>query len=147
MSRSSVQRGGWVEVKDIDFFPYSPNGSLPQDSAITAWHSKVLEAASICGIDLRLSSSQLKQYFEEAGFVNVTVEEFILPCGTWPRNKKLKQIGMCLREMINTFEGLEAYSLAIFTKAFGWSRSESDIFIEKAKRETRSQTFNWYWPL
>ena len=92
ISNSPVQHGGWAEEKDIDCFPYSPDSDLPQDSAIIAWYSKIVEAASTCGVNLRMPSARLKQKFEEAGFINVTVEEFVVTFGSRPRKKILKEI-------------------------------------------------------
>ncbi|KAE8445828.1 hypothetical protein EG329_012751 [Mollisiaceae sp. DMI_Dod_QoI] len=68
--------GGWLEIKDFDLIPASQDGSLPQDSAIVRWHS-----------------SSLKAHAEQAGFINVTIKEFVVPFGIWCRDPKMKQVG------------------------------------------------------
>lgn len=137
--------GGWVEIKDFDIAALSPDDSLPRTSAISKWHNKLLEGASLGDINIRASCSNLKQIFQECGFINVKLEVIAIPCGYWNKDRKLKEVGVWQKHCLG--EGLEAYSLAIFTRLLGWSLSEVQVFLAEVRSELKNGAYHWYWPL
>jgi hypothetical protein len=60
-----------------------------------------------------------------------------VPVGTWPRDKKLKELGMYQKE--NMILGVEAFTLAMFTRALNWSFEECQILIAETKNEFRKE--------
>lgn len=139
-----LKPGGWMEAKEITFLPLSDDDSLPNDSAIVTWHEKLHEGATISGANLRLASSDLKSLFEKAGFVNVTVYNFKIPIGTWPKDPKSKEIGLLQR--VALLEGLHAFSLTIFRQFLKWSKEDLEIFLKGVSRELINRAYHWYWP-
>jgi hypothetical protein len=137
--------GGWVEIKDFDIAALSEDDSLPRTSAISKWHDKLFEGASLGDINVRASYSNLEQIFQKSGFINIKLEVMAIPCGPWAKNKKLKKVGVwqeyCLRE------GLEAYSLAIFTRLLGWELLEVEALLREVRSELGNRAYHWYWPL
>jgi hypothetical protein len=121
------------------------DGTLPQHSAIVKWHHLLVEGASLGNINLRFSSAELKTQAEKAGFVNVKIKEYKIPIGKWARGKKLKLLGAFQREVVML--GLEAFSLAIFTRLLGWSKNKVEIFLEGVRQELKTSSYHWYWPL
>jgi hypothetical protein len=141
----SLAPGGWVEIKEIDMYPVSPDDSLPKSSAISRWHAKLQEGAALGHISLRISASDLQKLFQEAGFINVTVFECPLPMGTWPKDTKLKEVGLWLKGVFQ--KGLNAYSMGIFTRYLNWSVAQVNGLLQEVQLETRNQSYHWYWPL
>jgi hypothetical protein len=137
--------GGWFEIKDFDIAPMCDDGTLPQDSDIVRWHDLLERGASLGSINLRFWSPELKTQAEKAGFVNVEVKEYKIPIGIWPRNKKLKSLGAYQRAIL--MDGLEAFSLAIFTRLLGWSKKEVEGFLWGVRQELKTTSYHWYWPL
>ena len=137
--------GGWFEIKDFDIAPMCDDNTLPQNSAIIRWHDLLQEGASLGNINLRFSSAELKTQAEKAGFVNVKIHKYKIPIGTWPRDKKLKLLGAYQREILK--DGLEAFSLAIFTRFLGWSKNKVEVFLEGVQQELKNSSYHWYWPL
>jgi hypothetical protein len=121
------------------------DGTLPQHSAIARWHGLLAEGASLGNINLRFSSAELKTQAENAGFVNVEINKYKIPIGTWARDKKLKLLGAYQKEVL--MMGLEAFSLAIFTRLLGWSKNKVDSFLEGVRQELKTSSYHWYWPL
>jgi hypothetical protein len=121
------------------------DGTLPRDSAIVKWHHLLDERAALGNINLRLSSAKLKMQAEKAGFVNMKINEYKIPIGIWARDKKLKLLGAHQREVL--MNGLEAFSLAIFTRLLGWSKTEVSTFLEGVRQELKTSSYHWYWPL
>ena len=121
------------------------DGSLPPDSAIVRWHNLLQEGASLGNVKLRFSSAGLKTQAEKAGFVNVQINEYKVPIGTWPKDKKLKLLGAYQSKIL--IEGLDAFSLAIFTKFLGWPKKKVEAFLEGMQEELKTSSYHWYWPL
>jgi hypothetical protein len=92
-----------------------------------------------------MPSSELKLAFEKAGFINVTVLDFKIPIGPWAKNPKLKDIGMWQRVVL--LDGLEAFSLAIFTRFLKWSKPDLLDLLAEVRREVSNTSYHWYWPL
>ncbi|EDN02639.1 predicted protein [Histoplasma mississippiense (nom. inval.)] len=58
----------------------------------------------------------------KAGFVNIKIQRFKIPIGPWSEGNKLKQLGIFALQDI--LEGLEAFSLHVFTQGLQWSMDE-----------------------
>jgi hypothetical protein len=142
-----LRPGGWAEVKDMDFHPHSDDDSLPADSAIANWHHQI-DAGSKLGVqrvNVRLSALDLVCSFEKAGFVNVTIMNFKLPIGTWPKDQKMKERGVWQRQIIE--KGLEAYSMAVLTRLLKWDQAQIQILLSRVRKELKNTSYHWYWPL
>jgi hypothetical protein len=107
-------------------------------SAIRIWHGQLLEGAATSKISLQISPGDLEVLFQEAGFVNVTIKE-------WPKDPGLKKIGAFQSQVIH--DGLEAFSLAIFTRALGWDLVKIEKLPEEVREELNNRSYHWYWPL
>jgi hypothetical protein len=114
-------------------------------SAIRIWHGQLLEGAATSKISLQISPGDLEVLFQEAGFVNVTIKEWPLPIGLWPKDPGLKKIGAFQSQVIH--DGLEAFSLAIFTRALGWDLIKIEKLLEEVREELNNRSYHWYWPL
>ncbi|PVH87726.1 S-adenosyl-L-methionine-dependent methyltransferase [Cadophora sp. DSE1049] len=136
--------GGWVEIQDFDITALSVDDSLPGTSAISKWHDKLHEGASLGGINVRASYFDLEQIFKKSGFINVKLEVKPVPCGRWPKDQKLKAVGTWQKYCFE--EGLAAYSLAIFTRLLGWSLEEVQVFLAEVRSELGNRAYHWYWP-
>jgi hypothetical protein len=137
--------GGWFEIKDFDSIPLCDDDSLPQDSAIVRWHNLLGVAASLGKINLRFYPAELKTQAEKVGFVNVKIKAYKLLIGAWPKDKNLKLLGTYQRAILT--DGLEAFSLAMFTRFLGWSKSTVEIFLESVQQDLKNSSYHWYWPL
>jgi hypothetical protein len=84
----NVRPGGWVEFQDFEIDYYSQDGSLKKDHALRRWLDIAYGAEEKTGRTLR-PGRKLENWAREAGFVNLHVEKFVLPIGTWPKDKKL----------------------------------------------------------
>ncbi|KAF2429240.1 hypothetical protein EJ08DRAFT_671167 [Tothia fuscella] len=78
----------------------------------------------------------------KAGSVNVVYQTFKWPMGTWPKNPKLKQIGAYNR--IAFEDGVEGWTMHLFTNYLGWQREEVQVFIAGLRRENRDPKIHGY---
>ncbi len=88
------------------------------------WAPYTVQATSDNGQPLEMAP-HFKRWYEGVGFVDVHEEVFKLPMNTWPRDKDLKHVGMMMEE--NWMLGLNAFSMAFFTRVLGWNKNEIEV--------------------
>ena len=79
-----------------------------------------------------------------AGFDKVTHEEMKISLGTWPADKKQKEVGAYL--LLVTENGFEALGLALLTRALGMKAEEAEKLIAGAKKESHNKKIHAYNP-
>jgi hypothetical protein len=65
-----------------------------------------------------------------------------VPTGPWPKDQKLKKIGLFQGEICIT--GVEPYILGFIGKGLGWSELECRVFIAKVIAELRDSKNHLY---
>lgn len=124
--------GGWVEFQDWDTTLYSPDGSLNPNHSIYQFHKTTSEAQENKGYNMRPGPC-LEQWLIDAGFTNVQCHKFILPLGTWPKDKHYKQIGAY--NFLQMQQGLEGIGLATLTRSGEWTPEEVQVLVAKARQD------------
>ncbi|KAH7366968.1 S-adenosyl-L-methionine-dependent methyltransferase [Plectosphaerella cucumerina] len=142
-SFDNLNPGGWFEIVDMGT-PSSDDGSLPEDSFIMQWSKNMLKAASIIGRSLDTVAAQ-PEFLREAGFTNIQKAVYKWPINSWPKDPKYKEIGVWSHE--NMSGGLQAFSLALFTRVLNWSAEEVEIFIANVRKDLRNRSYHAYWPI
>ncbi|KAK5657495.1 hypothetical protein OQA88_3067 [Cercophora sp. LCS_1] len=132
---ANVKPGGWAEFQDFDLTYYSEDGSLKEDGPTNKWQTLLQSACRTIGREPN-PGPQLQKWVEEAGFENITHEKFVVPLGPWPRDKKLKDVGMF--NMANILGGLEAFSLRLFIGVLGWEKEEVLVLTSQVRKELKS---------
>ncbi|KXX75653.1 Malonyl-[acyl-carrier protein] O-methyltransferase 1 [Madurella mycetomatis] len=117
----NLKPGGWVEFQESANQLYSQDGTVTKDNPIVRMMDGLMEACDRIGRTLDPAPS-MEGWVRDAGFVNVKVERFKMPVGTWPKDPKLKEIGAFLG--LNFTEGVEAFTAALFKDVLGWSETE-----------------------
>jgi hypothetical protein len=78
-----------------------------------------------------------KDLIDAAGFVNTSERRFKMPLGPWAADKKLKEIGRW--HLLEAYQGIEGWTMALFTRILGWQYEEVQVFLAKV-REGFGQT-------
>lgn len=123
-SYKHLKPGGWMESQDLMFVPECDDGSMPEDWVFKQW-SQYLHDAAVDAERPLLIANRLKRWFQQAGFVDVQEKVYRLPLNGWPRDPELKQLGMWWQQ--NLLLGLQAFSLAHFTRVLGWTKDELEV--------------------
>ena len=77
-----------------------------------------------------------------AGFTDVSETRLRLPIGAWPSEAIEKEIGRY--NVLNVLEGVEAYTLALFTRVLGMSAEEVRELVERARADVCNRKHRWY---
>lgn len=120
-----LKPGGWMESQDLYIIPQCDDNSMPDDWAFKEWTAYMDDAAMDADRPLR-TANKLKRWYTEAGFVDVHEKVYRLPINGWPRDPKLKQIGIWWEQ--SHIWGLQGFSLAHFTRVLGWSKDELEVW-------------------
>jgi hypothetical protein len=82
---------------------------------------------------------------QEAGFEDVTEVRYKVPTSPWPKNSRMKLIGAF--EMQSLLQGASAFSLRTFSRAYGWSQAETELFLMKMRMDVRNLKYHTYYEL
>lgn len=76
---------------------------------------------------------------EEVGFVDVTEKRLKWPLNTWPKDKKLKELGLWVCEdMTQVLPAVKR----VFTMGLKWDNDKVDTFIEQALTDLKNRNIH-----
>ncbi|RJE25347.1 Methyltransferase [Aspergillus sclerotialis] len=149
--KDNLNNGGWVEMVDFDGGGiYCDDNTGQKAPNIQDWVRFQQESSRSFGKDLDVAQYH-KRWMIEAGFKNVHEEIYKashlfvtiqVPLNPWPKDRKLKELGRY--EQANMMDGLEAYSLALYTRVLGWTPEETRAFLAKVRREIVDRSIHLY---
>lgn len=119
-----LRPGGWLECQEVVIDPFCDDGTMPPDFGWRTWSEEMALASDKMERQLRIGP-ELKQWFEDAGFVDVREAVIKIPIGGWAKDLRLKHVGMLWRRMLA--EGISGFSLGLFHHVLG--RSPEDIEV------------------
>ncbi|ROW16613.1 hypothetical protein VPNG_01615 [Cytospora leucostoma] len=138
-----LKPGAWLESFEGSPHMVSDDGTVPRKSAISQWGKFYEEGGNAMGRSFLVVDEGIqKKAMEEAGFVDIHEWEFKAPVGSWPRDKKLKNIGQWAQTALES--DIEGYVLFIASVFAGWSREEILVYIAQLRREIRSGKHHAY---
>ncbi|KAL4733969.1 S-adenosyl-L-methionine-dependent methyltransferase [Aspergillus similis] len=133
---NQLKPGGWIEFQEFYLVNYSEDGSLKEGNNVNRFYELLREALDRINRPVTIGK-ELERIVKEVGFVNVHHEVFQLPLGTWPRERRMKEIGAL--NMLQLLDGLEAFSAATFTNILGWTIEEVQVFLALVRKDARDR--------
>ena len=104
------------------------------------WLMEFRRLSTPMGFDI---APKLPDMLKEAGFEGADFVQKVVPMGTWPKDPKLKEVGRWFRVQFLEM-ALEAYSLALFTRAGGWSNEEAQVLFANVRGELKTNKIHLY---
>ncbi|KAL7268687.1 hypothetical protein RUND412_008680 [Rhizina undulata] len=139
-----IKPGGWIEAQDFLPQPSCDDGTFGPENALFHWQMLIEEAGIKYGRHI-VYADKFKEWFEEAGFVDVEERIFQVPNNPWPADRKLKEIGMY--QQANLLDGLQAISIGLFTRALEWSQEEAEVSLVNVRNELKDLSVHSYYPI
>lgn len=62
-----------------------------------------------------------------------------------PKDPKYKEMGMWNCD--NFTSGLSGISMALFTRVFGWTPDQLEVFLVDVRKDMKDTRFHAYWPM
>jgi len=100
-----------------------------------------LDLGDAFGKTLRIVD-EAKQHLVDAGFVEVTEHRFKWPIGDWPKDPRLKQIGMYNR--LQWEEGIEGWCVYLLRNIMHWSQEEVAVYLAHMRTALRDRSIHAY---
>ncbi|OLN95936.1 Trans-aconitate 2-methyltransferase 8 [Colletotrichum chlorophyti] len=141
---SNLEPGGYIELFEGQMKPCCDDGTLKPDGAFMKWLANIEKASRIFGRPY-VDVPALAPLLEEVGFVDVSTTEFKWPVNTWPKDPHYRELGEW--SLLNFMEGIEAWTLAPFTRALNWSQVEVQVFLVDVRKELQDRNIHMYSPL
>ncbi|KAH7121918.1 S-adenosyl-L-methionine-dependent methyltransferase [Dactylonectria estremocensis] len=142
-SYENLNPGGWLELVDICPIK-SDDDTMKPDSAVLRWVNTLLDGTKMVNRPFD-GAYQYKEQMEAAGFTNLTQVVYKWPMNRWPKDPKLKELGMWTLE--NVSSGLEGLSAAVYTRVLGWTKEEMDVLLAEVRRDLKNPAMHSYWPI
>jgi hypothetical protein len=106
------------------------------------WNELYLQACLKLGRDPSWAA-KYKDWMIQIGFDKVEEHVFKWPVNTWPKDRRLKEIGQW--NMMNMLDGLEGFTVRLWTKALGMSVSEIEVFLAGVRQDLPNKKIHSYW--
>lgn len=133
--------GGYLESQELNPYPHSDDGTMPNDWPFMRYVEKLQEASLEVGRELNIAP-KLRGWFEAAGFVDIQQRVFKAPIGRWPKDPDMKDLGHWWAE--NMSVGLAGFSLAYFSRALGWSAEEIELYLVDVRKSLTDRDVHAY---
>lgn len=133
--------GGYLESQELHATPHCDDGTMPEDWPFGKFVEKLQESSLRIGRELNIAP-KLRGWFEEAGFVDVQQRVFKAPLGRWPRDPAMKDLGHWWNE--NMALGLQAFSLAYFTRVLDWTQEETEVYLVDVRKSLADKSVHAY---
>ncbi|PNH36643.1 hypothetical protein BJF96_g619 [Verticillium dahliae] len=84
-----------------------------------------------------------KRYMEQAGFENIVVKDYRLPCGGWSSDPRLKEVGIYNLAFLE--ESLEGFALFLLKEIMGWEYIEILLLVANMRKAIRDVKLRPYY--
>ncbi|GJC82549.1 putative methyltransferase tdiE [Colletotrichum liriopes] len=117
---------------------------MTEDFTPLKWSKLLVEASEKMGRSAMVADS-FKKMLEDAGFVDVQEKKEMWPFNPWAKDAKHKELGFWTQE--SAFKGIEAVSMAVFTRVLDWSPEEASVFCAEVRNEHKKIGVHAYWDI
>ncbi|KIW77709.1 hypothetical protein Z517_07542 [Fonsecaea pedrosoi CBS 271.37] len=138
---SHLNPGGWMEMQEYHCHVYSDDDTLDQAIYLKNWVEEMNEGSMRFGKELK-TANKLKNYMQEAGFVDIHEEVYRCPIGPWARGKRYKELGTYYRAQF--VDAVEPFTLAMFTRILGYSIDQALVTIQRVKQDLINPRLHLY---
>ncbi|KAI8311678.1 hypothetical protein K4K61_011718 [Colletotrichum sp. SAR11_59] len=135
-----VKPGGSIEISEGRANFFCEDDTLKGDSATWQWLSEFRKLSAPLGFDI---APALPDMLKREGFENVKYMQRVVPMGTWPKDRELKEISRWFRVQFLEM-ALEAYTIALFTRAGNWKNEEVQVLLALVREELKSDKIHLY---
>lgn len=137
-----LEPGGYFELEDSCWPAVCDDGTLKEDAPFARWTRLIVEATDKIGRPINRTAG-MDALFRARGFEDVRKTRVKFPVSPWPRDQRLKELGLWTQASV--LPGLEGMSLALFTRVLGWTREETLVFCAEVRQDVKNTGIHAYW--
>ncbi|OBT73167.1 hypothetical protein VF21_07931 [Pseudogymnoascus sp. 05NY08] len=160
-----LKPGAWLEAQEHDVRVSSDDDSVERATEVVDWFSTVDKASEVFGKKMDVADKQ-KQWMIDAGFVDVRDDVYKVrpifsfpapvafgvvakqlpvsqvPLGRWPRDPRLKEMGLYFQTQ--SVDAVEPVSMALFTRALNMSPEQAQLMMIGPRQGMRNPDYHLY---
>ncbi|KAF8460538.1 S-adenosyl-L-methionine-dependent methyltransferase [Kalaharituber pfeilii] len=133
----NLKPGGYIELHEYSTEVFSPDPSISpaiHAPTIFQWAQLFNQASTLSGRPPgNIITPRLKHELAAAGFVDIEERPLMLPLGVWHPERRMKELGAY--GLLNMLDGVEGFTLRLFTRYLGWTDEQCKILIDKVRKE------------
>lgn len=136
--------GGYLEDHTNSVHFQSDDGSVTPESPMGQWTKVFWEGGKKFGRTFRVVEDSIQEkYMREAGFVDIVVKDIKCPVGGWPKDKRLKEIGLFTKLVLDT--DMEGYLLYMWSAVMGWTPPQIQVYMAHLRKQLNDpKVHSWY---
>ncbi|KAF4927984.1 Secondary metabolism regulator laeA [Colletotrichum viniferum] len=138
----ALEPGGFLEVQDSRWPLTCDDGSLTESNSVMKWTRMLTEATDRIGRPMNITET-FDDIMRKVGFEGVRKTRIRFPMSPWPKDPKLKEMGLWTQASL--LPGIEGMSLALMTREMGWSTEETLILCAEVRKELKDPKIHAYW--
>ncbi|KAL9117532.1 MAG: hypothetical protein Q9187_005932 [Circinaria calcarea] len=136
-----LKPGGYLEIQELDPRLASDDDSSNKSTMHHMYMNLCLGCLEERGQAIPVRS-QYKAWVEEEGFVDIKEYHFKVPLNSWPKDKRLKEIGKY--HLINYYEGCEGFCIGLLTRVLQWQPAEVQVLLARLRVELKDRSIHIY---
>jgi hypothetical protein len=141
--RRALRPGGWIELQDFYMEITCDDDTMKDDDPVHDWLENVSKALDVLGVDLKAAAKN-PDNLAAAGFVGIEKHFSRVPIGVWPREEKLKTVGLYNRAIL--LDGLQGISVGPFTRGLQWTPDEVELYLVNVRKGVVNSRVHSYLP-
>ncbi|KAL8686192.1 MAG: hypothetical protein Q9218_007283 [Villophora microphyllina] len=133
--------GGYLEQAEMNPVPMCDDGSIKPGDAMDECGKLAVRASESFDKSLMIQEF-MQDDIRRAGFTNIVKITYKWPIGAWSNDPKLKALGGW--NLMHWIEGLEGWTLRIFTKYMGWTYERVKKWNADMRHVLRDRKYHAY---
>ncbi|KAL9941557.1 hypothetical protein ACHAQF_006947 [Verticillium nonalfalfae] len=142
----ALEPGGYLENFEFTINLRSDLPSVRDDPkhVFKQWGQVFTEAMDRLGKTAEIGlDGRMKRYMEQAGFEDIVVKDYQLPCGGWSSDPRLKEVGIYNLAFLE--ESLEGFALFLLKEIMGWEYIEIQLLVANMRKAIRDLKLRPYY--
>ncbi|KAK4226499.1 hypothetical protein QBC38DRAFT_366292 [Podospora fimiseda] len=136
-----LKPGGYLECHEIPGMPYCDDGTMPPDYGWLRWAQELYHTSALANRQSDIGPD-LKRWMEEVGFVDVKEVIYKIPFNGWPKDTKLKSVGMMWQR--NLLDGVSGFTLSLFSKFLDKTVEEIEVSLVDVRKSLLDKKVHAY---
>ncbi|KAJ9131284.1 Methyltransferase [Pleurostoma richardsiae] len=128
-----LKPGGWFQhiEPDIELRCDNPEVEVDDKHIYRQWAQLFYDVGDKLGRTFKFVDGTMEKWAREAGFTDIVYKKFNIPHGTWPKDRRLKELGGYTGLYLNL--SLDGFAALPVGQILGWSPEEVRVLVAKMR--------------